>query len=99
MKKQTLNEEFKRMQKLAGLIIESQLNEDEQTISVSDAQEYADSFDDEDILLDFNEIFSGHNEITKSEFINFFSDHIDDMSEMKYIQSAWRKLSSGEGLY
>lgn len=30
MKKQILSEEFRRMQKLAGIITESQLNEDEE---------------------------------------------------------------------
>lgn len=96
--KQSINE-IKRMQKLAGLINESQLNEAEKTISVDDAREYADSFDDEDILTDFNETFSKQDVITKSEFVNFFNEYIDDMSEIKYIQAAWRKLSSGEGLY
>jgi hypothetical protein len=93
--------EFKRMQKLAGIITESQYNKSSvnEAISVSDAKEYADSWDDEDILTDFNETFSGKDQISKSDFVNFFKNHIDDMSEMKYIQSAWRKLSSGEGLY
>ena len=35
MKKQILSEEFRRMQKLAGIITESQLNENEETIDVT----------------------------------------------------------------
>jgi hypothetical protein len=40
MKKQILSEEFRRMQKLAGILTESQLNEEE--INFKDADQYAD---------------------------------------------------------
>jgi len=102
MKKQI--NEIKRMQLLAGLITESeyresQMNEAKETISVSDAKEYADSWDDDDISMDFKKTFSGKDQIAKSDFINFFKKHIDDMSEMSDIRSAWDQLLSGEGLY
>ena len=102
MKKQI--NEFKRMQLIAGLITESeyresQMNEAKETISVSDAKEYADSWDDDDISMDFEKTFSGKDQIAKSDFINFFKKHIDDMSEMSDIRSAWDQLLSGEGLY
>ena len=101
--KQQINE-FKRMQLIAGLITESeyresQMNEAKETISVSDAKEYADSWDDDDISMDFEKTFSGKDQIAKSDFINFFKKHIDDMSEMSDIRSAWDQLLSGEGLY
>jgi hypothetical protein len=101
MKKQI--NEFKRMQLIAGLITESEyrqsMNEVKETISVSDAKEYADSWDDDDISMDFKKTFSGKDQIAKSDFINFFKKHIDDMSEMSDIRSAWDQLLSGEGLY
>jgi hypothetical protein len=100
--KQQINE-FKRMQLIAGLITESeyresQMDEAKETISVSDAKEYADSWDDDDISMDFEKTFSGKDQIAKSDFINFFKKHIDDMSEMSDIRSAWDQLLSGEGL-
>ena len=73
--------------------------EDSETISKEEAKEYAESWEDDDILNDFNKTFNNQEKVTKPEFVNFFEDYIDDMSEIKYIQAAWRKLSSGEGLY
>ena len=81
--------------------IEDMLNEaeDGETISKEEAKEYAESWEDDDVLNDFNKTFNNQEKVTKPEFVNFFEDYIDDMSEIKYIQAAWRKLSSGEGLY
>ena len=80
--------------------IEGMLSEEDgETISKEEAKEYAESWEDDDILNDFNKTFNNQEKVTKPEFVNFFEDYIDDMSEIKYIQAAWRKLSSGEGLY
>jgi len=93
--------EVRRMQQLAGIITENQLNEnlEDNTITVDDAREYAISFEDEDITSDFDKTFFGKENISKQEFMDFYEQYIDDMSEIKYLQAAWRKLSSGEGLY
>ena len=76
----------------------NEMDEAKETISVSDAKEYADSWDDDDISMDFKKTFSGKDQIAKSDFINFFKKHIDDMSEISDIRSAWDQLLSGEGL-
>jgi hypothetical protein len=93
--------EVKRMQVLAGIITENQLNEnlEDNNITVKDAREYAISFEEDNILLDFDKTFFGKESVSKQEFMNFYEQYIDDMSEIKYLQAAWRKLSSGEGLY
>jgi hypothetical protein len=78
--------------------LEGRLGKDD-LITKEEAKEYAESWEDNDVLNDFDKTFNNEEKITKSEFVNFFKDYIDDMSEMKYIQAAWRKLSSGEGLY
>jgi hypothetical protein len=78
----------------------SSLSEDlyEEVITKGEALEYAESWEDEGILNDFNQSFADKEDITKQEFFDFFEQHIDDISELKYIRAAWRKLSSGEGL-
>lgn len=80
--------------------LEGMLSEAEgETITTEEAREYAESWEEDFILDDFNKAFNNQEKVTKPEFVNFFEDYMDDMSEIKYIQAAWRKLSSGEGLY
>jgi len=70
-----------------------------QTISTEEAREYAESWEEDDVLDGFDETFSNQEEVTKSEFMDFFEGWIDDMADMDYVRDAWKKLSSGEGLY
>jgi hypothetical protein len=95
--------EILKMRKLAGLLTEGEyakalLKEEADVITKEEAREYAESWEDDDVLNDFDKTFGNQEKVAKSEFVSFFENYIDDMSETKYIQSAWRKLSSGEGL-
>jgi hypothetical protein len=95
--------EILKMKKLAGLLTEGEyakalLKEEADVITKEEAREYAESWEDDDVLNDFDKTFGNQEKVAKSEFVSFFENYIDDMSETKSIQSAWRKLSSGEGL-
>ena len=86
------------MSKKSKEVSEEYMNE-AKVITKKEAREYAKSWEDDDVLSNFDATFNNQEKITRSEFMKFFEDHIDDMSDMNYVQGAWKKLSSGEGLY
>ena len=87
--KQPINE-IKRMQKLAGILKENIGGSNYDLVL-----QIVNSYEDENILNDFNNEFQQGQNITKDEFFMFFELYIDDMSELDNIKKNWEYVESG----
>jgi hypothetical protein len=103
--KQYINE-HKRWQKLAGIIseykinnpgndfnLEDAFNKSPQYHSYNDVLELIKSYDDEDILFDFKDVFPENGIISKEDYISFTLDYIDDLSEAGMNKANWISIS------
>lgn len=100
MKKQILSEEFKRMQKLAGLITESQLNE-------NDLKLYHDILMDvggEDLAGEYKDIeskskkYNSFGDFVKADLSILSQDDEDQVNDIKanFVEAKIRKMSPEE---
>jgi hypothetical protein len=58
-------------------------------------KEVVKSYEDEEIMNDFNDEFEEGIDISRYEFFEFFSKFIDDMSESEYIKNNWIYVENG----
>ena len=104
--KQQLNEQFARMQKLAGIITENQVNEEDNmndiTADFKASPEYhsyedvlgiIESWGDENALSDFKSKFPEGKKISKKDYAEFCYNYIDDMAETVYYKANWISLT------
>ena len=102
--KQILSEEFRRMQKLAGIITEEQFDGEyfglqaafkasPMSHSYNDVLSIINDYEDEDILEDFMNEFPKDQNINKDKYLEFVMDYMDDMSEMEYLKANWVSLT------
>ena len=82
------NNEFKRMQELAGI------NTDE--LYYNRALEVVKSYEDENQLKDFENKFPKNQPITKEKWFEWNEQYIDDMSELAYIEQHWEYINTGD---
>jgi hypothetical protein len=52
-------------------------------------------YEDEEIMNDFNDEFEEGIDISRYEFVEFFSKFIDDMSESEFIKNNWIYVENG----
>ena len=57
--------------------------------------EVIESYEDENILNDFLNIFKVGKNISKVDYFIFCENYIDDMSELYYIKLNWKYIKSG----
>jgi hypothetical protein len=100
-----MNNEFTRMQKLAGLIAESFDdfdNDDEIDFDLDQAYKESssehpyndvlnifESYEDDDILDEFKSTFPEGKPISKEDYNDFAMSFINDMSESMFIKANW----------
>jgi len=108
MKKQTLNEEISRMQKLAGIIIENEIegNDNIQNVYNSSPEiilwnviekTYQESgLTGEEFFADFEDEFRNQFEgkpVSKEAYFNFYADRSTGGQDDKYIKANWINLT------
>ena len=73
--------------------LEDAFNKSPQYHSYNDVLELIKSYDDEDILFDFKDVFPENGIISKEDYISFTSDYIDDLSEAGMNKANWVSIS------
>ena len=100
--------EIKRMQRIAGLITESEYQESlmnesfdlnaafeasPMSHSYNDVLDIIEDYEDEDILDNFKAEFPEGKDISREDYNNFAEEYMDDMSEVDYIKANWISIS------
>jgi hypothetical protein len=73
--------------------LEDAFNKSPQYHSYNDVLELIKSYDDEDILFDFKDVFPENGIISKEGYISFVLDYIDDLSEAGMNKANWISIS------
>jgi hypothetical protein len=73
--------------------LEDAFNRSPQYHSYNNVLELIKSYDDEDILFDFKDVFPENGIISKEDYISFTLDYIDDLSEAGMDKANWVSIS------
>jgi len=73
--------------------LEDAFSKSPQYHSYNDVLELIKSYEDEDILFDFKDVFPENGIISKEDYISFALDYIDDLSEVGMNKANWVSIS------